>query len=281
MAVLGLSASAQDEAPRQLWDSQFLKKRGEGKAAATGAKKNASYKKTSSRKESPSEDKTVGEVIGITIWRLRAVRESDNKEARLLLQEESGTSAVEYTPERVESQTLFRAGERVRLGIESPRDGFLYVVNREQYSDGTVSDPYLIFPTLRNRGGDNSVKAGKLIELPARAAFRLTPMRTDYEGEQLIVIVAPARLSAITAGPGMLKLEKTLVEGWERQWQAPFDRFELNGGAGAPYTKGEKEAGEDGTRLLTQEDELPQTLYRVLAQPANPLLITVSLKIAK
>ena len=117
MALFGLSVSAQDEAPRQLWDSQFLKKRAEGKAPATGA-----------RKESPSEDKTVGEVIGITIWRLRAVRETDNKEARLLLQEESGASAVEYTPERVESQTLFRAGERVRLGIESPRDGFLYVI---------------------------------------------------------------------------------------------------------------------------------------------------------
>jgi hypothetical protein len=32
---------------------------------------------------------------------------------------------------------------------------------------------------------------------------------------------------------------------------------------------------------LTQEDELPQTLYRVIAKRGDPLLITVSLRIGK
>jgi hypothetical protein len=36
------------------------------------------------------------------------------------------TAPVEWTPERVEADTAFAEGERIRLSIESPRDGYLY-----------------------------------------------------------------------------------------------------------------------------------------------------------
>jgi hypothetical protein len=52
------------------------------------------------------------------------------------------------------------------------------------------------------------------------------------------------------------------------------------GGAGTAYTRAEKEAGAQG-RLLTQEDELPQTLFRVVATPGSPLLVSVPLQIAR
>ena len=52
------------------------------------------------------------------------------------------------------------------------------------------------------------------------------------------------------------------------------------GGAGRTYTRAEKEAGAEG-RLLTQDDELPQTLFRVVAKPGSPLLVAVPLQIAK
>ena len=42
--------------------------------------------------------------------------------------------------------TPLRDGDRMRLSIEAPWDGYLYVLNREQYADGSTSDPYLIFP---------------------------------------------------------------------------------------------------------------------------------------
>ena len=118
-----------------------------------------------------------------------ATHASDGGDARLLVQEteDQRTESVEWTPERVETGTTFSVGERVRLSIESPRAGYLYVIDREQYADGSTSDPYLIFPTLRIRGGNNSVRAGKVIELPDRNAFKLTPLCSDYEGERLTI----------------------------------------------------------------------------------------------
>ena len=287
------TAFSQDEASRQLWDTEFLKKRTGGKTASA-PRKNPTYRRTSpkpgpeeekpvpkstSPKPEANEEKAAGEVLGVTIWKLRPPKSEDNKEARLLLQDESSSDAVEWTPERVEAETPFSAGDRVRLGIESPRDGYLYVIDREQYADGSSSDSYLIFPTLRNRGGDNAVKAGKLIELPARSAFRLKPLREDYRGEFLTVIVSDAPLKEIQVGPSMIKLEAALVSKWERDWRVPFERYELEGGAGKPYTKSEKEAGMEGARLLTQEDDLPQTLYRITSKPGQPLLVSIPLRI--
>jgi hypothetical protein len=298
VSFASVSAFSQDEASRQLWDTEFLKKRAGGKTT-NAPRKNPTYRRTSPKtgpeeekpvpkstspkteapKPEANEEKAAGEVLGVTIWKLRPPKSEDNKEARLLLQDESSSDAVEWTPERVEAEMPFSAGDRVRLGIESPRDGYLYVIDREQYADGSSSDSYLIFPTLRNRGGDNAVKAGKLIELPARSAFRLKPLREDYRGEFLTVIVSDTPLKEIAVGPSIIKLDAALVSKWERDWRVPFERYELEGGAGKPYTKSEKEAGMEGARLLTQEDDLPQTLYRIMTKPGQPLLVSIPLRI--
>ena len=144
-----------------------------------------------------------GELVGVTVWRLRRSKASDSGDSRLLVQETENqrTESVEWTPERVEAETPFAAGDRVRLSIESPRAGYLYVVDRELYADGTTSDPYLIFPTRRMRDGDNSVRAGKVIELPDKSAFKLTPLRADYQGERL-TILRDQRTAAAGDGAG-------------------------------------------------------------------------------
>ena len=82
----------------------------------------------------------------------------------LSVAEQGGTK--QYVPVRVAAGEPVAAGQRVRVSIEAPRAGYLYVINREQYADGTMSEPYLIFPTLRTRGGDNAVKAGRVVEIP-------------------------------------------------------------------------------------------------------------------
>lgn len=291
---------AQDEDARRLWDGAFLKKRAEAKTSSSDApaRKTTGYRRVTPKKaatqnptpqsttpqstilQTQPNDKTEGEMIGLTIWRLRASRAADSLEARLLLEDESNKE-VEWTPERVEADTVFAAGDRVRLGIESPRDGYLYVIDREQYADGAVSDPYLIFPTLRNRDGANSVTAGKLIELPGRSAFRLKPMRPDYAGEVLTVLVTSEPLKEIKIGSSATRLDSEMIARWESQWAGAVERFELIGGAGKSYTKAEKEAGQDGSRILTQDDAMPQTLYHVSVKRGAPLLVTVPLRIGK
>jgi hypothetical protein len=269
---------AQDVDERKLWDTEFLKKRQSAPAAPATARKPPVYRRATPA--SVSNDQAPGEMVGVTIWRLRPSRVSDGTDSRLLLQEDDKSSNAEWTPERVEAGTTFTAGEPVRLSIESPRTGFLYVIDREQYDDGSTSDPYLIFPTLRMRAGNNAVTAGRVIELPERSAFRLKPMRADYKGELLTLLVTAAPLPEINVGPTIQKLDARLVEQWERQWSSTIERFEMVGGAGRAYTRAEKEAGAQG-RLLTQEDELPQTLLRVVATPGSPLLVSVPLQIAR
>jgi hypothetical protein len=277
-SIPALPLRAQDVDERRLWDSEFLQKRQAAPAAPAASRTPPVYKRATPG--SVSNDKSPGEMLGVTIWRLRPSSASDGKDSRLLVQDDDKSNNTEWTPERVEAATTFTAGEPVRLSIESPRTGLLYVIDREQYDDGSTSDPYLIFPTLRMRAGNNAVSAGRVIELPEHSAFRLKPMRPDYKGELLTLLVTAEPLAGISAGPGIRKLDGKLVEQWERQWPATVERFEMVGGAGKIYTKTDKEAGGEG-RLLTQEDELPQTLFRIITKPDSPILVAVPLRIAR
>jgi Domain of unknown function (DUF4384) len=271
------------EDTRRLWDSEFLSKRAPS-TSKPRPRKDQAYRVAAPPPPAAAATATAapGELVGITIWRLRRSQVSDSGDSRLLVQETENqrTETVEWTPERVEAGTPFAAGDRVRLSIESPRAGYLYVVDRELYADGTTSDPYLIFPTRRMRDGDHSVRAGKVIELPEKSAFRLTPQRSDYRGERLTILVTSEPLPQVTVPANAERLDPSLVAQWETQWAAAAERLELVGGAGRVYTGIERDAAAQG-RLLTQDDELPQTLYRVLAPPGSPVVISVLLEIAK
>jgi hypothetical protein len=292
VAVSFLPAGAQQDT-RQLWDSEFLSKREPAPSkprpkkapeyrVATPPPQPAAAAPASAAAPAATETAAPGEFLGVTVWRLRRSTASDSSESRLLIQETENqrTESVEWTPQRVEAETPFSEGERVRLSIESPRAGYLYVVDRELYADGTTSDPYLIFPTQRMRGGDNAVRAGKVIELPERSAFRLTPLRADYRGERLTILVTSERLPGVTVPADAERLDASLVTQWETQWAAAAERLELVGGAGQTYAGTERDAASQG-RLLTQADELPQTLYRVLSAPGAPVMVSVPLTIAR
>ncbi len=73
-------------------------------------------------------------------------------------------------------------------------------MDQEIYADGSKGEPYLIFPTSRTRGGDNSVKAGRVIEIPAQddtpPYFTLKRTRADHVGENVIVLVTPTAIES-------------------------------------------------------------------------------------
>jgi hypothetical protein len=220
--------------------------------------------------------------IGVTLWRLRPSTGIDGG-ARVLVMENAQSS--QWTPQRIEVDTPLQVGERVRLSIESPRDGYLYVIDREQYADGSLGDAYLIFPTLRTRGGDNRVRPGRLIDIPAQednpSYFTLVPSpnRNDQIAEVLTILVAPQPIGNIELGQNPIKLSKSDVAKWERTWSTGFERFEMVGGAGKSWTTVEKEASAmTSARLLTQEEPAPQTVYRVASKSRNTFLITVPLR---
>jgi hypothetical protein len=109
----------------------------------------------------------------------------------------------------------------------------------------------------------------------------LKPLRPDYAGEVLTILVTPEPLKDVKPGSGAVKLNSEMVAQWEKQWAGEFERFELVGGAGKTYTKAEKEAGQNGARALNQDDAMPQTLYHMNIKGGAPLLVKVPLRINK
>lgn len=212
------------------------------------------------------------EELGVTFWRLRpkAADEDDAPEFPVRL----GERIENWTAERVNSTTRFTKGDRVRFTIEASRSGFLYIVNREFYSDGTSGEANIIFPTLRTRGGDNQVVAGSLIDIPASTDsvpyFTVKPKREDYGGEELLVVISPVKLP-IEIGMRAQPVTRETVEKWLDDWGAEVDVFDAEDGEGIAVTKIEAEAV--NSRALTQEEPLPQTIYRVKIREGEPLIV--------
>src|SRR5262249_13141915 len=158
---------------------------------------------------------------------------------------------------------------------EVPTSGYLYVIDREQYKDGSMSPPYLIYPNWQTRTGDNVVAPGRLIEIPDRReevkAFVLAP-RADEVSEVLSLLVTPEPLTGLKIGDEPLKLDAAAYAGWEKKWGVQAEQFELTGGPDGAWSDKEVQAGGDHTVKLTQNDALPQTLYRLNAKPGNPVM---------
>ncbi len=276
--LVGLFDGALAQETRGIIPVEFAKTR-PGKRTTTARR--TVYRRTSTQAVSASKPDELSQ-LGLTIWRLRPATAADPK-TRIIVQKE--TESVEFIPERMPANAPLRIGENIRFSFESPQTGYLYVIDRESYADGTMSEPVLIFPTTRTRKGDNQVEAGKLIEIPAQEDkpnyFTLQMSRLNNStqtGEILTVIVAPQLLENITIGAKALTLTNAQVEQWERQWGAQTETLELAGGAGKTWTKAEQEAGASGLRYLTQEDPEPQTIYRVAVKPGAPLLVKIGLR---
>lgn len=277
-ASLAAAQGAQDgEATRKLWDTAF--NAGVRKPVRPGRKTTRSGYRVATPRV-PPVGVSGDSVVGVTVWRLRPSRDADDGE-RMIVHE--GSDAAEWIPERVPSNAGLSEGDRVRLSVEPARTGYLYVINREQYADGTLGEPYLIFPTTRTLGGDNKVKAGRLVDIPAQADgppfFTLKRSRADQVGEVLSVIVTPAPLDEIQIGAQAQRLSAERVARWEKSWGARTGRMELSDGAGKVWTKEEREAGASPARLLKASAPGPQTLYyRPGVKADEPLLINVRLQ---
>ena len=291
LCVAGLmvcvAKAQEDNTSRRFWPPNF---RPATPARPTTMAKTSRYKRATPplRKGASAPDSIRDGVIGVTVWRLRPSNNTD--EARILVKK----SGKNWTPERVEANAKFSEGQALRLSIEIPRTGYLYVIDREQYADGSLSDPYLIFP--QNPASDeNKVTAGRVVEIPNQADdqayFEVKPIRDGSEARKspqtaevltLIVTTTPLKdLPKRGSDDSPLQLPIATVEKWEKEWDAQFERLEMEGGAGAAYTKAEQAAGANSTKTLTQDDPLPQTIFRVEVKPGKPLLVKLPLKIEK
>jgi|GEM_PF-275419 len=294
-AVAPLLQEEQEDSTRRLWNKQFAEARAKTKKPADAVKvpTKGDTAPTPGKTEMNSEAAAAtpppgaidGELVGVTLWRLRSSTAGDDQnKPRILVQKEQGASQ-QLLAERVEAETPFKQGELVRLSIEVPREteGYLYVIDREVYAGHKTSDPYLIFPGQSTPAGGNVVTAGKIIYVPAQGDhipyFTLQRSRADQVSESLTIIISPQPLPL---GVGLRKLDPGQVAQltqWEKQWGGPTERRESKGSVGKEWTNAEKKAGE-GEGLLAQGDPLPQTIYRVAVKPGGPVLVMMPLRIA-
>ncbi len=292
-------ANAQDRGSRTIVSDDFTRNRQEtpsagslGKGAKGGTPSAAAPKPVRQRtyrlaskpaaKPRPASSSAVVSQIGITLWRLREV--TGNVTGGRLLVRENGKSSS-WVPERVAADTTFRLGDYVRLSIESPRDGYLYVIDRELYSNGSTGPAMLIYPWADMRGADNRMRPGKLVDIPAQednpSYFTASPSSPDQVGEILTVIITTSPLN-LPISDKPIEISKADVEIWEKTWGGDSDRFEMEGGAGETWSVQEQQAATGkGSRQLTRDDPAPQTIYRISTADNKAVLVNVQLRYAK
>lgn len=222
----------------------------------------------------------IDEKLGVTFWRLRPSHSDEDDAPTFPV--ENGKRRENWTAERVSSTTEFKKGDRVRFTIESPRSGFIYVVNREFYSDGEKGEAKLIFPTLKTRGGDNAVTQGTVIEIPPKndvySYFVVDPERSDYAGEELYVIVSPTKLTNVKLALSAQDVTEKTLNKWLDDWSATVDVYDAEDGDGIAYTETEAEAVSVKTRSLRLNEPSPQTIYSARVLKSQPLMIPFQMK---
>src|SRR5689334_1176404 len=140
-------AGPQIEIPRSIVSDDFVKNRprakGKGPKPSPRIYRLASSPRTRPAGESGSDTWQ----LGVTIWKLQPER----------------SRQLERVSKRVEADTKFHEGDLLRISIESPLTGYLYIIDRDWFTDGSGGETNLIFPV---RGEDNRLKPGKLIDIP-------------------------------------------------------------------------------------------------------------------
>lgn len=280
--VEGSINSSQDT--RKIVSDAFIKNRREVASPSRKGKSRVGAKRPTYRLVSNS---AVGlraptgsfEQLGITIWRLRPARTGDSGRRALIREKSKG---LVWAAERVQSDGTFREGDYVRISVESPRVGYLYVIDRELSADGSTGEPMLIFPWAE---ADNKLVPGSLIDIPGQDDepnhFTARVTHLNQIGELLTFIVTSAPLD-LPLSDKPLRIEPMELSRWEKLWGGVHERYEMEGGVGQAWTQEEqKAAAKKKTRQLTRDDPPPQTIYRVLTKDPKAVMVHLQLKYGK
>lgn len=262
-----VKAQAEKEDDRAIIADDFLKNR-PGKPRS--AQNKSTYRRATAARKRSAQARLQ---VGVTIWKFEPGTAGSSSGERSI----SGSywNKEDWVPKRVEADIKFREGDTLRISIESPRNGYLYVVNRDQLADGTYGETNLIFPT---QGEDNRLEAGKLIDIPApdESPFKATP-KPDQSSELLTIIVTSSPLQ-LQLGPSAIPISKKQLREWAERWGGEAERLEMNGGAGKVRTPEEQlAASRERSRQLTRQDPMPQTIFSLIPPKTDGLLFNLAL----
>jgi TIR domain-containing protein len=223
-------------------------------------------------------------MVGVTVWRLRPSVVQDPPHTRMLTEPavdaDSNARPAEWTPVRIRNGADLPPGSKVRLGIESSRAGFAYVIDREVGVDGTTGLPQVVYPTERSRGDDDRVVPGELLQLPSATAripyWDLKRNRSDYAGELLTIIVSPKPIEDLEKSGAAIPTERLLQ--WEKDWGSGVARV-FTGPDGDLLTVAEARARTSPSHVLTPQDATPAAIYKS-SRLNHPILVNYRLRMS-
>ncbi len=97
-------------------------------------------------------------------------------------------------PRRVTSDHVFRGGDRIKLGLKTNRDGYLYLINL-----GSTGRSQVLFPSGAAGEASNLVRANTVYEMPPGGHLRFD---SNPGEEVLVLMLAPSPLAPrAPAGP--------------------------------------------------------------------------------
>lgn len=123
---------------------------------------------------------------------------------------------------RVTADRMFRSGDRIRLHVQSNRNGFLYMINLGSTGRSTV-----LFPNAATGAGGNAIQAGLSYPVPHNGFFRFD----DNPGEEVVVVM----LSAVPM-PGLEAAEPAILLGAAQAKGAKDLLVEVDARAAQPAT---------------------------------------------
>lgn len=295
------SAFAQEEGSKGI-KSEEVVTRPKGKSRTSASQQTPRKKTYTSDVKRPATAPQRGEEdvrLGLTIFRFEprgAVYRPGREGTKDILME--GTEEAPTPPAkasewdgvdwgRATPDEQFAVGQAVRLHFEPlTKTGYLYIMHQELYAGGATGPPRLLFPTLKTNGGNNLVRPNADLWIPrAPAYFRIKPSESNkaHVGELLTVVLRAEAPAAILRRP--LEERPLLLEAEEFNRLVATSggatiKMNLDGGQGQKQTAGEmrKDIGMEGDEALTEDDQLPQTVYETRRMVGQAVVFRIPLK---
>ena len=179
---------------------------------------------------------------------------------------------------RVDPSREFRAGDRIRLSLETNTDGYLYIFHTENNND-----PQMLYPDVRLERGDNRIEAHVPYEIPWNEPGVENWFKFDANpaNERLYIVVTRQPLPAIPTGTALVS-----YCGQNRcPWRPPtgvWAQVQMNGQAKVGVVKstsyGQKQSQTEQvavTRGLGLDQSAPEpSVIRMNASTTAPILVT-------
>ena len=179
---------------------------------------------------------------------------------------------------RVDPSREFRAGDRIRLSLETNTDGYLYIFHTENNAT-----PQMLYPDIRLEQGDNRIEAHVPYEIPWNEPGVENWFKFDANpaNERLYIVVSRQPLPGIPTGTSLVS-----YCGQNRcPWQPPtgvWAQVQMNGQAKVGVVKstsyGQKQSQTEQvavTRGIGLDQTAPEpSVIRMNASSSAPILVT-------